>query len=240
VTQSIDHKEASTENSHSRVVSTAADAVAEVKGRIAERLAEEISPETHLPRQILQEEGRDVTSAESKQDHHEEGKDSHAVDGEDGSLATPYSDERDDDAHYDGDETTSTVTHPALQDEGHDNDSSDGDAAVIGLDVLEADAGEYTNDKPDNTSEHQHGLLEEADDEYANGGQDPERGFENADTTERAVFVEVEHNDNGEEQGDDVVYEHSEYAEDEAETESSKCHSFFKTITCLTFPSPGS
>jgi hypothetical protein len=226
VTQSKDHKEASTENSHSSVATTASDAVAEVKGNTAERLVETISPETHLPQQISREEGQDAISAESKHDDHEN---SHAVDGEDGSLghvAAPYSDERDEGAHYDGDEATSTVTHLALQDESHDSEASNDDAAVIGLDVPEADVGEhqeYNNDKPDNTSEHQHDLLEEADNEYANGGQDPERGFEDVDTTERAVFVEVEVNDNGEEQGD--VYEHSEYAEDEAETESSKCHS---------------
>ncbi len=98
---------------------------------------------------------------------------------------------------------------------------------MVGLDVLEAEAGEhqeYDNDKSDNTSEHQHDLLEEADNEYANGGQDPERGLEDADITERAVFVEEEVNDNGEEQGDDVFYEHLD-AEDEAETDSGKSHS---------------
>ncbi len=107
VTESIYHKEASTENSHSRAATTEPDAVAEVKDNAAERLAETILPETHLPQQISQEEGQDVTSTESKHDHHEEGKDSRAVDGEDGSLgqvAAPYSDERDEGAHYDGDE----------------------------------------------------------------------------------------------------------------------------------------
>lgn len=209
------------------------DAFVEVRG-YTEKPAETILSETHIPQQISEEESEKEqgdTGTEPKHDHHEEVKDGHAVEGEDSSKAhsIPLSEEHDEGAHGDEEGSSSTLTYPALEDEAHGGDGDVADAAVIGLDVLEAEAGEeqeYDDDKSDITTEHHHDFPEQAEDEYVNDGQDSEQGSEDArdeNTAERVVLVEETVNDNREEQGDDVFYEHSD-AEGEAETDFGMCY----------------
>lgn len=122
-----------------------------------------------------------------------------------------------------GDEEESpTVIYPTVEDSDHDS-SAEGETAVIGLDVLEAEVvdPQLAEDEPEDEQGYEapaplHDGSEEGDEtEHGNGLEFGEYPFDAQETNGPPLAEGLEE---GGEQGDGFPHEHSEYTEPDAES----------------------
>jgi len=223
-----DHQE---HDEESRLYPHATDGEGAGVNDAADEPSETVEHEAHLPPQISSEDDNGSnTVAEAIQSPYEE--ESGLLAGSEGDdpltqVSASSTEEHDvePDSHVDGDEFTSTGEHPKNQDESQDGNpaNSEGDAVVVGLEVLEYEANEQgtqgDDDQSERVSDHQHDDKQD-EQEYADNTQDSEADVNDTrqlDATESAADEGEEETYEPAEEEDGHSHEHSEYADVEGD-----------------------